>query len=147
MEKRWDEDKILQVMADFIKLATREEHNWPLRLAAWFTGLPIYRSVDWRRVRRKPFRLPREVTLGCIPEYPTELRPDNFPYNLADKLPEPFGWSSHGPYGMPCVIAAISGASVVEAHLKTTKLDPEQAWSIKPATFARMATAIRRMGR
>ena len=125
---------------DFLKLATREEHNLGLRLRAWLTGLPIFRSVDWRHVTRKPIHLPREFTLGCVPEYPSL---NTAPLNLAEKLPKPYGWSSHCASIRVCVAAAREGASVIEAHLCTSRRQPEGKWSLSPRQFAMMVAEIR----
>ena len=134
--------------ADFIKLATREEHNAPLRMLCRRSGLPLMRSVSWGPGTRV-LSAAGEMTLACIPEYPTrEDHPGLSNMNaLSLFLPEPYGWSSH-TLGWRDVIEAVEcGATVIEKHLKLSDEDAEAAWSLDPDDFARMVEDIRRAER
>ena len=63
-----------ETKADFVKLATREEANRPLRIQCqdMFHG-SVLRSVRWPH-NQTVKSWPRETTLGCIPEYPARRR-------------------------------------------------------------------------
>ena len=121
--------------ADFIKLATREQSNLALRQYAnrTFKGT-IFRSIDFERLIAYERRMPREVTLGCIPRYPTtvthkllDLMETKLSYS---HLSEPFGWSSHTIGYDDVVVAASLGAKVIEKHFKLSEADPEAKWSL-----------------
>lgn len=82
--------------ADFLKLACREEDNLRLRLQCWLVhGMvgPVYRSVRaTRHGARGPRRLPGEIPLGCVPEYPAVVGDQALFWH---SWPRPKGWSSH----------------------------------------------------
>lgn len=121
--------------ANFIKLATREQFNSALRQYAnrRFKGT-IFRSINFERVVAYEPRMSREVTLGCIPRYPTsvtskllDLIEEKLSYGY---LSAPFGWSSH-TIGMDDVIVAVSwGAQAIEKHFKLSEKDLEAKWSL-----------------
>ncbi len=128
-------DLCVRLGSDFIKLATREQSNLALRTHAnqAFKGT-IYRSVNFEQLTSYEPRLPREVTLGCIPRYPTTFTP-KLKRPMADKLtnkylPEPWGWSSHSILFDDVYLAVINGASVIEKHFKESDSDIEAKWSI-----------------
>ena len=125
---------------DFIKLGAREENNFALLSEAHHTGLPIIRSVDFRNKEGFP-RLFNETLMACIPEYPTEGFAINLPTGI-EKLPKPFGWSSHTRSSDDVVTAVRRGATVIEKHLCLTDKDPEAAWSLDPAEFKSMVERI-----
>ena len=132
-----DAVNILAAMgADFLKLATREEHNIKLRAYAnrKFKGT-ILRSVQWPASIQGSLvgypRFRREVTLACVPDYPTSVeRALGLLGNPAELLLGPWGWSSHTTSGWDCVTAAGLGASVVEKHLRLSPDDLENDWSV-----------------
>lgn len=130
--------------ADFVKLASREENNAPLLLACRRSGLPLIRSVVWG-VRTQFMPHSGEMTLACIPEYPTrEDHPGLANMNtLPLFLPEPYGWSSHTLGWRDVVEAVQMGATVIEKHMKLSPTDPEAAWSLFPEEFGRMVEDIR----
>ena len=121
--------------ADFVKLATREQHNLALRNYAGreFKGV-IYRSVNFNELAYHAPRLPREVTLGCIPRYPTNITNkllNDIEFKLSGGyLPEPFGWSSHTRMYDDILVAARAGATVIEKHIQLDGTDPEAGWSL-----------------
>lgn len=121
--------------ADFVKLATREQHNLALRNYAnkEFKGT-IYRSVDFDELAYHAPRLPREVTLGCVPRYPTNITNkllNNIEFKLTGGyLPAPFGWSSHSRMFDDVIVAVRAGATVIEKHIRIDDTDPEARWSL-----------------
>lgn len=120
--------------ANFIKLATREQHNFALRTYAQKFKGTIFRSINFERVVAYEPRMPREITLGCIPRYPTSIT-SKLLNLIEDKLSSgylsaPFGWSSH-TIGLDDVIAAsFAGAQVIEKHFKVSETDLEAKWSL-----------------
>jgi len=147
----FDEDACDLVAAagcDFLKLATREQHNTRLREYAntHFHGT-ILRSVDISSTLTPDARLPREVTLGCIPRYPTPLNRrtilDLLGLLIGKQLPVPFGYSSHTAFIEDCLVAVAAGARVIEKHLVIFKDDPEERWSLPPGYFRLMARVLR----
>ena len=130
---------------DFIKLATREERSFDLLLKAHMTGLPIYRSIDFRKFQKTGVArtLFDETILGCIPEYPTKGYASQFPIGIED-LPRPFGWSSHTRSFGDVETAVIRGATVIEKHLALSRDDPEAGWSLLPDEFKQMVERIKR---
>lgn len=130
---------------EFIKLATREEHNHGLRdyVQETFYG-SIFRSVDYPPTYPVT-RFPREITLGCIPDYPTKPRRGHwgFLHDMHTHLPEPWGWSSHSLCIEDCLYAVMKGARVIEKHLYYSENDPEYRWSLAPTPFRSMTFLIR----
>ena len=127
-------DMLVGMGADFLKLATREEHNNQLRAYAnrRFKGT-ILRSVDWTHsIPWHHRRFPREVTLACIPEYPTDMGDalDSLMPLQTFSIPDPWGWSSHTEGISDCVVVARCWPSVIEKHLYLSPDDPEAAWSV-----------------
>jgi len=130
--------------ADFVKLASREEDNVALRVMCRRSGLPLMRSVVWG-AKTRVMSAAGEMTLACIPEYPTrEDHPGLSNMSaLSLFLPEPYGWSSHTLGWFDVVEAVEAGATVIEKHLKLSNEDPEAAWSLFPDEFGRMVEDIR----
>ena len=127
-------DLCCRLGTDFIKLATREQHNLALREHTQQFKGPIIRSIDFMDLPQYESRLPREVTLGCVPKYPTpfnsQLRARMAPYLAESYLPDPWGWSSH-TIGLDDVIIAVqAGAKVIEKHLRVSEKDIEARWSL-----------------
>ncbi|MHA1961835.1 MAG: N-acetylneuraminate synthase family protein [Candidatus Thorarchaeota archaeon] len=127
-------DLCTRLGTDFIKLATREQSNRALRqtIQEEFKGT-IFRSIDITRLDFPEPRLPREVTLGCVPRYPTSFTP-SLSYVMRNKLskllPEPWGWSSHIPDIGDARQSTLLGARAIEKHLKVFESDNEGDWSI-----------------
>ena len=138
-------DLVADLGLEFIKLATREEHNHKLRnyIQETFYGA-IFRSVDYPPTYPVT-RLPREVTLGCIPKYPTKPRSGHwgFLHDMHTYMPAPWGWSSHTLCVEDCLIAVAKGARVIEKHLYYSENDPEYRWSLPPMTLRSMVFVIR----
>ena len=136
-------DLCTRLGANFIKLATREQFNSALRQYAnrRFKGT-IFRSINFERVVTYEPRMPREVTLGCIPRYPTAVT--NKLLDLIEErlsfgwLRAPFGWSSHTIGFDDLVVAVTWGAKVIEKHLKVSDNDLEAKWSIDPFEWMTM---------
>jgi sialic acid synthase SpsE len=126
---------------DFLKLATREEHNWPLRLLCLIAGrafgVPVLRSVDAREPSGMVW--PGEKTMGCLPLYPSA---DYYWVGFyATPRSRKVGWSSHGGGPDECVSLARIGVTVLEKHLCPP--DATNEWSLPPAQFKEMVDAIR----
>ncbi len=127
-------DLCTRLGANFIKLATREQSNVALRnYAQQFKGT-IYRSINFETLSGHEPRMPREVTLGCIPRYPT-----TFTRSLKHRMhtglwygfvPAPWGWSSHSILFDDVYMAAMAGAKAIEKHFKLSETDLEAKWSI-----------------
>jgi sialic acid synthase SpsE len=120
---------------NFIKLATREQSNWALREYSQNFKGTIFRSVDFTALHSSRTRLPREVTLGCVPQYPTILNAkflSTMHAKIKDQefLPEPWGWSSHTQGHRDVEMAAVLGAQAIEKHFRVSKSDPEAEWSL-----------------
>ena len=130
---------------DFIKLATREERSFDLLLRASMTGLPVYRSIDFRKfLKTKKVRtLFNENILACIPEYPTKGYVSQLPIGI-EKLPAPYGWSSHTRSYQDVETAIVRGATIIEKHLKLSNDEPEAEWSFFPHEFEDMVKRIQR---
>lgn len=128
---------------DFVKLATREQHNDELRdyVHRTYHGT-IIRSVLWPLIEPVD-RREREVTLACVPRYPTVLSRGLFQSieNL-NMLPEPYGWSSHTTGVEDCLRAVHNGAQVIEKHFALAEDDLEAGWSLLPDDFALMAGVL-----
>jgi sialic acid synthase SpsE len=124
--------------ADFLKLATREEHNLPLRLLCLIAGrgfgIPVLRSVDGR-LPSPAWQLPGETTMVCIPLYPVGFYVSHMP--SVDRL----GWSSHTEDFSDCLFGHWLGATVIEKHLCRGK--NRNAWSLLPHEFKEMCDALR----
>lgn len=130
--------------ADFVKLATREQGNGPLReQCQHHFHRTILRSVRWP-VERTIKRWSREITLGCIPDYPADDRTAwSSVHSLFLELPEPAGWSSHTNGWFDCFCAYQRGARVIEKHMYGMEDDPECLWSLSPDNFHGMIETIR----
>jgi len=128
--------------ADYIKLATREADNFDLLKLSRSTGLPIIRSVDWRRTKFSD-REDDDVVLGCVPIYPTPPRREYLPLSLNYILRRPAGWSSHSQGYADVVCAVEEGAVVIEKHFCMHPSDYESRWSLMPRDFAEMVWNIR----
>lgn len=127
-------DLCTRLGSDFIKLAAREQYNCALReYAQQFKGT-IFRSIDFNGLDDYEPRLPREVTLGCIPRYPTNIAPklitDMTNKLSSGHLSDPWGWSSHTPLFDDVLWAAHLGAKVIEKHFKINSTDIEAKWSL-----------------
>jgi len=136
-------DLVTDLGLDFLKLATREQYNIDLRRYAnrRFHGT-IIRSVSYPPGYQVN-RMPREVTLGCIPRYPTRKPHWHWLHDVNISLPHPWGWSSHTLLFEDCLIAVVKGASVIEKHLYYSENDPEYRWSMPASHFAFMVRMIR----
>ena len=124
-----DVDKLCAAGVDFIKLAAREVDNRVLLDTAVGTRRPVLRSLPYFGAALPGTAFdPRVLSFYCTPHYPAEA-------SLMDMVAlrhatTPWGWSSHTGDGMDCVVAAALGAAVVEAHLKTSDVEPEALWSL-----------------
>jgi len=136
-------DLVADLGLDFLKLATREQYNIDLRRYAsrHFHGT-IIRSVAYPPGYQVN-RMPREVTLGCIPRYPTRKPHWHWLHDIDISLPHPWGWSSHTLLFEDCLITAIKGASVIEKHLYHSENDPEYRWSMPASHFRFMVRMVR----
>ena len=143
-------DLCVRLGTDFIKLATREQSNRALReYSQTFKG-PIFRSVNFHSVIYQELRLPREVTLGCIPEYPVKLSARLLTsmyakLRIQGYLQEPWGWSSHsyGEGNRDVKMAAICGAAAIEKHFKLSDDDLEADWSLNMRQWREMERMLK----
>ncbi|KKM74826.1 hypothetical protein LCGC14_1396470 [marine sediment metagenome] len=146
----FDEDAIdlcCRLGTDFIKLATREQSNQALRESTQQFKGTIFRSVDFAKLDHYEPRMPREVTLACIPRYPTTMTSsllDDMTQKLRGQhLPAPWGWSSHSVLFDDVVHATSLGARVIEKHLRLYKSDIEARWSINPGQWSVMERILK----
>jgi len=139
--------------SDFLKLATREQYNTELRLAAQGAyGGTIIRSVEFSRLtdmqKRLPDRMRREIIMACMPYYPASygrreaLQQIMVALRLANSK-VPWGWSSHTMHVKDCENAAYAGASVIEKHIDMDMNGPEAGWSVDFKTIAKLVEAIK----
>lgn len=135
-------DLCVYIPTDFIKLASREEDNHSLRKYVQAN----YRRTIVRSVAYPPKqpirRMPREVTLGCISEYPT-IRGHWLLPDFHTLLPKPYGWSSHTMMAEDCLAATGLGAVAIEKHMRLFDNDPEALWSLTPKQMGNLVWWIR----
>jgi sialic acid synthase SpsE len=141
-------DLCVRLGTDFIKLATREQSNWALREHSQTFKGTIFRSIDFRNRYTYPVgaRYPREVTLGCIPQYPTpynKMLADEMVDKLAWYLYPPWGWSSHTIGIGDVIVAASLGAKAIEKHFRIFDNDPEATWSLHIAQWTKMERILK----
>lgn len=130
--------------ADFVKLATREQPNVALRtFCQEHFHRTVIRSVVWP-MQETVERWPREITLGCISEYPADDRTAwHQVHSLFLNIPAPRGWSSHTVGWFDCLTAFMRGAQVIEKHIYLMEDDPESGWSLSVQNFGSMIKTIR----
>ena len=142
-------DMLANMGADFLKLATREQYNQELREYAnrKFNGT-ILRSVIWPyHIPCGYYRMPREVTLACVPKYPIDMGRALKELPFARYIIGPWGWSSHTNSGEDCAAAAGLGASVVEKHLRLSPDDLEANWSVSGEHLGAIVEACKKAGK
>lgn len=137
--------RLAERWCDWIKLAAREQHNYPLILEAGRMGKKLYKSVSDSRV----VDWPQDVTLFAIQKYPASMAYSLlmcFRWRLYCHVIgiSSYGWSSHTRYTADCVLAARLGATVIEKHLAIHPTDMEAGHSLGPQQFAAMVRAIRK---
>jgi sialic acid synthase SpsE len=144
-------DLCTRLGANFIKLATREQSNLALRSHAQTFKGTIFRSINFETLGGYEPRLPREVTLGCIPRYPTTFTrklKSAMLSNLSDHyLSSPWGWSSHSILYDDVYLAAKLGAKVIEKHFKLDDTDLEAGWSLDMFEWAEMERMLKNVCR
>ncbi len=87
------------------------------------------------------------VLLACVSAYPAaaeDLKLRNIPW-LAERFRCPAGLSDHSAGHLAAVAAVALGATVIEKHLTLRRADggPDSAFSMEPAEFAELVSAVR----
>jgi sialic acid synthase SpsE len=145
-----DVELAVQAGVDFLKLAARESQNTELLGPAILCGLPLVRSVPWppspadlhgSGVWETNLGQVVVTTLAAVQSYPATGIYDMA--SLPDRLPAPWGWSSHTDHWKDCASAAFYGASMIEKHVRLGPDDLEAAWSIDFLAFSKMAMALK----
>lgn len=94
-----------------------------------------------------PVQMPALTLLHCHSSYPSPLDEINLACirSLQERYDLPVGYSSHTVSPWPCLMAAVYGAEVIEAHLTLSRASwgSDQAASLEPAAFKKMVTEIR----
>lgn len=137
-----------QAGADYIKMAVREFENLNLWQRVLESPLPKIASFDisdgedfdadavWPYAENT-------IHLACVPKYPV-IDPK---VPSGDLKMQSWGWSSHTPDWLDCLIAVSRGACVVEKHIKFSEHDYEAGWSLSVKEFGEMVKDIRRVER
>lgn len=140
-------DLLEQCGADYIKMATREHFNLNLWQRVLESPLPKIASFEYNPDDDEPYSdLPyaeNTIHLACIPQYPViDPRMPSW-IDLMDN----WGFSSHTPDYLDCLLAVSRGACVIEKHVKFSEQDYEAGWSLLPKQFGEMCRDIRRVER
>lgn len=151
----WDEPSLvflLQYDPPWIKIPSACLTDIPLLEACRHSGRPVVASTGMStipQIRRAVLALgpDRLVLLQCTSTYPCEAAELNLAaiVTLRNRFRLPVGYSGHHPGIWDGLCAAVLGACVVEKHftLDRTAFGTDQAASLEPAGFARMARYIR----
>ncbi len=171
----WDPDSVARVAAfspPWLKIPSALITNLELLKAYRDTGIPLllstgmstweeideavgvlsYEFVSQQTYRHWPDPLPKNVTpdltlLHCHSSYPSPLDEINLACirSFQDRYGLPVGYSSHTVSPWPCLMAAVYGAEVIEAHLTLSRASwgSDQAASLEPAAFKKMVEEIR----
>ena len=152
----WDSESvgfIASYMPPWLKIPSALITNKPLLAAYRATGLPVYLSTGmstWEEIDEAIEWIGDgqiKALLHCHSAYPSPL--DELNLAVMDSLKEryglPVGYSSHTVSPWPAVMAAVRGATVVEAHLTVDRamFGSDQAASLEPLAFAKMVEEIR----
>ena len=133
-----------QTGADFIKMATREWENINLWQRVLESPLPKIASFDVgnSRMINVPYAM-NTIHLACVPQYPVID-----PYiPCGYSVDSDWGWSSHTPDYLDCLLAVSRGACVIEKHIAFSETDFEHGWSLESNEFGQMVKDIRRVER
>ena len=137
-------DLLEQSGADFIKMATREWENINLWQRVLESPLPKIASFDVgnSRMINVPYAM-NTIHLACVPQYPV-IDP-YIPRGYS--VDSDWGWSSHTPDYLDCLLAVSRGACVIEKHIAFSETDFEHGWSLESNEFGQMVKDIRRVER
>lgn len=131
----FDEEAVeIAQRGDFLKIATREEHNFDLVYSCLMTPIPVIQSYDWRD-KYGHLNGDNFLWMECVPEYPAH----SFKIRSLTGL----GWSSHTANDLDVLMAVTRGAVVIEKHIKFSADDYEAGWSLYPDEFKTMVERIR----
>ena len=155
----WDAASVTfmtQFAPPWLKVPSALLTNQPLLFAYAKTGIPVLLStgmstwdeidaaVDQLKFRCFP---PTLTLLHCHSSYPSPLDELNLACirSLQERYGLPVGYSSHSVSPWPCLMAAVYGAEVIEAHLTLSRASwgSDQAASLEPAAFKKMVEEIR----
>jgi len=130
---------------DWLKLAAREQDNAVLAATVKAQRKPVFRSVSHLRYTLNYYGW---TSLFAIQAYPAPMIQSlyrvirahgywsDYPYRI------PWGWSSHTPGLLDCILAARLGASVIEKHLAIDPNNIEAGHSLSPHQFKRLAAVV-----
>lgn len=150
----WDVDAV-QAIATFsppwLKIPSALITNKPLLNAYGRTGIPLYLSTGmstWEEIDDAVYHTGPSVLFHCHSSYPSPLDELNLACirSFQERYPGvTVGYSSHTVSPWPCLMAAVYGAQVVEAHLTLDRamFGSDQAASLEPAAFKKLVEEIR----
>lgn len=138
-------------------LAAYRETGLPLIMS---TGMSTWEEIDaaveclggdWLKFHRKngywSDDVPALTLLHTHSSYPSPLEEINLACirSFQDRYGLPVGYSSHTVSPWPCLMAAVYGAEVIEAHLTLdrTMWGTDQAASLEPVAFQKLVQEIR----
>ena len=166
----WDVQSVDRIAAfnpPFLKIPSALITNKDLLEAYRQTGIPMVMSTGmstWEEIdaavnlladqdysyRQKNaigYRFPILTLTHCHSSYPSPLEEINLACirSFQDRYGLPVGYSSHTVSPWPCLMAAVYGAEVIEAHLTLdrTMWGTDQAASLEPVAFQKLVQEIR----
>lgn len=154
----WDQASVECIAAyspPWLKIPSALITNKKLLDAYAKTGIPLYLSTGmstWEEIDQAVEWIaypPKDLTLlHCHSSYPSPLDELNLACikSFQERYPGVrVGYSSHTVSPWPCLMAAVYGAEVVEAHLTLDRASwgSDQAASLEPMAFKKLVTEIR----
>lgn len=156
----WDVQSVEEIASfspPWLKIPSALITNHGLLQAHWETEIPLILSTGmstWEEIDAAMERLgyPEEqqnlTLLHCHSSYPSPLDEINLACIQSLKARYPgvrVGYSSHTVSPWPCLMAAVYGAEVIEAHLTLSRASwgSDQAASLEPMAFKKMVEEIR----
>lgn len=144
---------IAQYDPPWLKIPSALLTNRPLLEAARKTGIPLYLSTGMSTLAEIDEAVgvlggALDTLFHCHSAYPSPLEEVNLSciQALARRYPKVgIGYSSHTVSPWPCLMAAVCGAEVIEAHLTLDRslFGSDQAASLEPPAFKKMVEEIR----
>ena len=138
------------LITDLALLAAYQRTHIPLLVS---TGMSTWEEIDAAVEAVRPSYLPHHYArpavtlLHCHSSYPSPLDEINLACirSFQERYGLPVGYSSHTVSPWPCLMAAVYGAEVIEAHLTLSRSSwgSDQAASLEPAAFKKLVEEIR----
>ncbi len=151
----WDQDSIDFIRAlhpPWLKIPSALITDHLLLEAYRATGIPLVMSTGMSTEAEvdaavKVLHDCKLVLLQCCASYPAPMEELNLSAILTmhQRYGLPVGYSSHSVSPWPCLMAAVLGATIIEAHLTLdrTMWGSDQSSSLEPQAFKKMVTEIR----